>query len=313
MLEKIICIVIALYIVFKLLEYTNHHIHNTNEFVEGMEGIGIEVPEEEKKYTYLRGNELYDDFYSKIYDNLLVSSHKDKYIIKQLMDGKINLTNASNVLDVGCGTGNMVNEFYKFGMTNIIGLDISKSMIAQARKKYPDRTFVRGDALNRVLFPPNMFSHILCDYFTYYYFPNKQLFFKNCYYWLRPDSYLIIHLVDKYRFDPVVPSANPLYLVNAQKYAKRRITKSRVTFYGYDYSSQFIVEEDKDNDVSIFRETFKNKKTGAIRNQEHVLYIEPIEVTMEIATQEGFIYVSRLDLLHVQYEYQYMYIFYKPK
>jgi ubiquinone/menaquinone biosynthesis C-methylase UbiE len=308
MLEKIICIVIALYIVFKLLEHINYQ----NKFIEGMEGIGIEVPDE-KKYTYIRGTELYDDFYSKIYDNLLVSSHKDKYIINQLSEGKINLNNSSNILDIGCGTGNMTNELYKSGMVNVIGLDISTSMITQARKKYPDRTFVRGDALNRVLFPPNMFSHILCDYFTYYYFSNKHLFFKNCYYWLRPDSYLIIHLVDKYRFDPVVPSANPLYLVNAQKYAKQRITKSKVTFYGYDYSSQFIVEDNKNKNVSIFKETFKNKKSGAVRNQEHVLYIEPMEVTMDIATSEGFVYVSRIDLLQVQYEYQYIYILYKPK
>lgn len=308
MLEKIICIVIALYIVFKLLEYINYQ----NKFIEGMEGIGIEFPDE-KKYTYIRGTELYDDFYSKIYDNLLVSSHKDKYIINQLSEGKINLNNSSNILDIGCGTGNMTNELYKSGMVNVIGLDISTSMITQARKKYPDRTFVRGDALNRVLFPPNMFSHILCDYFTYYYFSNKHLFFKNCYYWLRPDSYLIIHLVDKYRFDPVVPSANPLYLVNAQKYAKQRITKSKVTFYGYDYSSQFIVEDNKNKDVSIFKETFKNKKSGAVRNQEHVLYIEPMEVTIDIATSEGFVYVSRIDLLQVQYEYQYIYILYKPK
>ena len=308
MLEKIICIIIALYIVFKLLEYINYQ----NKFVEGLEGIGIEVPDE-KKYTYIRGTELYDDFYSKIYDNLLVSSHKDRYIINQLSEGNINLNNSSNILDIGCGTGNMTNELYKSGMVNVIGLDISKSMITQARKKYPDRTFVRGDALNRVLFPPNMFSHILCDYFTYYYISNKHLFFKNCYYWLRPDSYLLIHLVDKYKFDPVVPSANPLYLVNAQKYAKKRITKSKVTFYGYDYSSQFIVEDDDNKDVSIFKETFKNKKSGAIRNQEHVLYIEPIDVTIDIATTEGFIYVSRIDLLQVQYEYQYIYILYKPK
>jgi ubiquinone/menaquinone biosynthesis C-methylase UbiE len=308
MLEKIICIIIALYIVFKLLEYINYQ----NKFVEGLEGIGIEVPDE-KKYTYLRGTELYDDFYSKIYDNLLVSSHKDRYIIKQLTEGNINLNKSSNILDIGCGTGNMTNELYKFGIVNVIGLDISKSMITQARKKYPDRTFVRGDALNRVLFPPNMFSHILCDYFTYYYFSNKQAFFKNCYYWLRPDSYLLIHLVDKYKFDPVVPSANPLYLVNAQKYAKERITKSKVTFYGYDYSSQFIVDDNNNNDVSIFKETFKNKKSGAVRNQEHILYIEPMEVTIDIATTEGFIYVSRIDLLQVQYEYQYIYILYKPK
>lgn len=312
MLEKIICIVIILYIVFKLLGYIHYHIQKSNNTIEGLEGIGIEYPNE-KKYTYLKGVDVYDDFYSNVYDNLLSSSHKDKYIIKQLKEGNINLDNSSSILDIGCGTGNLVNELYNAGIVNSIGIDISTSMITKAKKKYPNRTFVRGDALNRILFPPNMFSHIFCDYFTYYYFSNKHLFFKNCFYWLRSDSYILLHLVDKYKFDPVVPPANPLYLVNAQKYAKKRITQSNVSFYGYNYTSQFIVEDKKQNDVSIFKETFKNKKTGAIRNQEHMLYIEPIEETIDVAKSEGFVLVSRIDLLQVQYEYQYIYILYKPK
>jgi len=318
MLDKLICIVMVLYIVFKILQYTNDfcQIKMGNEIdglegMQGMEGVGLGGAID-KKYSYLKGLDVYDDFYAKVYDNLLHSSHKDKYIIKELAN-LAHLNSSSNVLDVGCGTGNMVNELYKQGIVNTIGLDISKSMITKAKKKFHDRTFIVGDALNRVLFPPNLFSHILCDYFTYYYFSNKHTFFKNCYYWLRPNGYLLLHTVDKHRFDPVVPPANPLYIVNAQKYAKERITKSKVTFYGFDYTSQFIVDRPKNNNISIFKETFKNKNNGNIRTQEHILFIEPIDDTLEIAQMEGFEILSRIDLVHIQYEYQYIYILHKQQ
>jgi len=313
MLDKIISIVLVLYIVFKLLQYSSHcyHSEEMKEGMEGMEGVGLGGAID-KKYSYLKGIDLYDDFYSNVYDNLLYSAHKDKYVIKELADIS-HLNSSSNVLDIGCGTGNMVNELFNYGIMNVIGLDISKSMIKTAKKKFRDRTFIVGDALNRILFPPNLFSHIFCDYFTYYYFSNKHTFFKNCFYWLRPNGYLLLHTVDKYRFDPVVPPANPLYLVNAQKYAKKRITKSRVSFYGFDYSSHFIMDNTNNDKVSIFKETFKNKKSGNVRTQEHHLFIEPIDDTLEVAQMEGFTIVSRIDLVHVQYEYQYIYILHKQQ
>ena len=40
---------------------------------------------------------------------------------------------------------------------------------------------------------------------------NKQTFFNNCMDWLMPGGYLIIHLVDREKFDPILPPGNPLY------------------------------------------------------------------------------------------------------
>ena len=42
--------------------------------------------------------------------------------------------------------------------------------------------------------------------------------------WLMPGGYLIVHLVDRESFDPILPPGNPLYVVSPQKYAKERIT-----------------------------------------------------------------------------------------
>jgi trans-aconitate methyltransferase len=54
---------------------------------------------------------------------------------------------SEHILDVGCGTGQLTAEIARSG-ASITGLDKSPDMLAQARKNYPDLTFVPGDAGN---------------------------------------------------------------------------------------------------------------------------------------------------------------------
>jgi len=49
-----------------------------------------------------------------------------------------------NHLDLACGTGLFVNELSRLGIDSS-GLDISKEMIAEAKKRFPDRDFYIGD------------------------------------------------------------------------------------------------------------------------------------------------------------------------
>ena len=86
-------------------------------------------------------------------------------------------------------------------------------------------------------FPQQSFTHLTCLYFTVYYIKNKRLFFENCYNWLAPGGYLLLHLVDRDNFDPILPAGDPLTIISAQKYAKERITSSAVKFKGYDSES----------------------------------------------------------------------------
>ena len=176
------------------------------------------------KFTFATGEKVYDDFYANIYDQLVYSDVKNQYEIGEIVN-KTKPTSESIILDIGSASGHHVAALAKKGL-NVQGLDNSAAMIAKAKLMYPQYNFKLGDALNAQQFQPHSFTHILCLYFTIYYMPNKEKFFQNCFEWLRPGGYLVIHLVDREMFDPIIPPANPLFLLTPQRYAKKRITTS---------------------------------------------------------------------------------------
>jgi hypothetical protein len=127
--------------------------------------------------------------------------------------------------------------------------------------------------------------------------------------WLMPGGYLVVHLVDPYNFDPILPPGNPLYIVSPQKYAKERITKTNINFNKFKYNSNFDYDESKQ--IATFEEKFKFKD-GKTRKQEQILYMEDTEKIVAIAQQCGFILSSKIDMVKCAYEYQYLYVFMKP-
>ena len=261
--------------------------------------------EQRETFTFIKGKEIYDDFYANIYDHLVYNNVKTDYEIGQI----INSTTPSSqsvILDVGCGTGHHVAKLNEKNL-QVIGIDVSPAMIKAAKEKYPSHKFQVGDALNSGQFAPSSFTHILCLYFTIYYFKDKRYFFDNCMEWLMPGGYLIIHLVDKQNFDPILPPGNPLYIVSPQKYAKKRITKTKVTFNDFVYHSNF----DLNGNIATFDEKFKFND-GKTRRQEQTLYMEDTQVILTIAQQCGFTLLSKIVLVKCAYEFQYLYVFVKP-
>lgn len=265
---------------------------------------------QEHTFEQKSGNELYDDFYANVYDSLVFSKIKNQYEI-----GKINKyikpTQESRILDIGSGTGHHVETFVLNGI-NAIGLDKSPAMIKKSKELYPNNEYILGDALDTLLFPPNSFTDIMCLYFTIYYIKDKQTFLNNCFNWLMPGGTLIIHLVDKELFDPILPSANPLLMVSPQQYADERITTSKITFNNFIYTSNFITNDD--DNTTKFVERFKNKDTDkTFRKNEHILYMEDQAQILTMAQNLGFIILGKVDMVKAQYEYQYLYILQKPE
>ena len=273
------------------------------------DGINREGYEQNDQFLFKKGTEVYDDFYATIYDYLVFNNMKDDYEVTQIVN-KTNPTSESLILDIGSGTGHHVAKLSDKGL-NVVGLDISPAMMKEAQTKFPEAasSFKVGDALNLSEFRNNSFTHIMCMYFTIYYFKDKRLFFNNCMEWLMPGGYLILHVVDRAKFDPILPPGNPLYVVSPQKYAKERITKTKVTFNEFVYNSNFSLDESKD--IAVFEEKFKFND-GKVRKQEQVLYMEDSDEIVSQATDAGFVIQGKIDLIQCAYDYQFLYILVKP-
>ena len=263
-----------------------------------IEGFKTEI----KGFTEKSNDDLYDDFYSEIYDYLVFSDARNEYEVGKI----INITEPtlqSVILDIGCGTGNVVNLLNEQGL-NITGVDNSQSMINKTIDKYPQlkMKLVKGNVLQTHLFPYYRFTHILCLYFTIYYLKNKSLFLENVYDWLKPGGFFVLHLVNRDNFSPLLP-------MNTYKRYKKNGKYSKIQFTHFDYDSDF--ELYKDANTGIFRERFKNKQ-GETRKQQHTFYMESQKTIITIAQKIGFIIHSKINMEEVRYNDQYLYILKKP-
>jgi SAM-dependent methyltransferase len=264
--------------------------------------------EQNKDFLFKKGIEIYDDFYANIYDFLVFNEMKNDYEVGLILNQ--NVPNVKSViLDVGSGTGHHVAKMAENKNLEVVGIDISPSMIKKAKENYPNLNFQQADVLNKDVFNNNTFTHILCLYFTIYYIEDKASFFNNCMDWLMPGGYLVVHLVDRYKFDPILPPGNPLFIVSPQKYAKERITKTKVNFNEFIYNADFKLNET--TDTAIFDEKFKFND-GKVRKQEHILYMNNLSDIVNMAQDAGFLFHAKIDLVKVAYEYQYLYVFMKP-
>ena len=264
---------------------------------------------QKKKFEMKVGSDIYDKFYASIYNDLVYDKVKNEYEVGEIINAT-HPTNQSLILDIGSGTGQHVAALNDAGYPTV-GLDLSPSMVGIAKKKYPNLKFKQGSALEFMLYPADSFTHILCLYFTIYYIKDKGRFIKNCFDWLKPGGYFILHLVNRDKFDPILNTADPLQLVSAQRYAKKRITNSLIKFKDFKYRGDFKLN--KKNNTATFEEIFKDDKTKHIRQNIHKMYMPTQKHILSIAKENGFILLGKIDMVPVQYEYQYLYILQKPE
>jgi SAM-dependent methyltransferase len=272
----------------------------------GVEGFAN--PEGPDGDTIVLGNDhLYDEFYAKIYDQIVDGSMRQ--------DAETGLTLAwakgfrpevhtIEVLDVGCGTGGAIDYFKKAGVGKAIGLDASDAMVAAARKKNPKNDYRVGEVEQIGQFAAGEFNLVTLYYFTYYYLRDPDMMFRNAYNWLQPGGCLVIHLVNREKFDPILEAASPFVAFSVQKYAKKRVTHSKVTFDKFSYEADFQLTGNK----AEFREEFKFKN-GKLRKQTHLFNMPRMDQIVSRAESNGFVYKQFIDLTGIGYEYQYLFCF----
>lgn len=269
----------------------------------------VEGFEQKENFIVKENNNIYDTFYANIYDKLVQDDVKNEYEVGTI----INLTKPTKnslLLDIGSGTGNHVAVFNSKNV-NAIGLDKSSAMVSYAKNKFPNIEFNVGDANDVMVHPPHTFTHITCLYFTIYYIKDKFSFFRNCYEWLKPGGHLVVHVVDKNNFDPVLNSATSLNNVPMQKSTEERVTKTSLTFNNFKYRANFALDEEKDNNTT-FEETFTDNN-GKVRKNIHTMFMPSQNVIENLGKEAGFIINGKVDLDAVQYDNQQLILFYKPE
>ena len=257
----------------------------------------------------ISSEDIYDEFYSKIYDKLFSAPYKIEFEINDLDESILSKMDKEKVkiLDIGCGTGQHI-KLLSDRDYNIIGFDNSNEMLKIAKKNNPNIRFILGDALDTKQFSSKKFNIISCYYFTVYYFKDLRKFLENISFWLKEDGIFVVHIVNRDKFDPILEPASPFPAFSLQKYTKGRVMKSDVVFNNFDYHSEFkIINNTKAN----FIEKINFKKKNKVRKQIHQFYMFNIKDFIKICKDYSLNLIGRTDLVHCGYEYQYLFYFRK--
>jgi SAM-dependent methyltransferase len=263
---------------------------------------------------YIGNEELYDTFYASIYDKLTQGAARTQAEVGLILhewSKRGDNSKTFEVLDAGCGTGIAVCSFAKFGVKRVVGIDKSSAMIKQSKETTLPATTLTDDQKkiiewrNADLINPSAcsggeFTHAILLYFTVYYFTDKETLFRNLYFWVKPGGKLVVHVVNKHKFDPMLDSASPWIGLSLQKYSEKRVKKSEVTFNKFKYVGEFDIQDP----TAEFRETFRFND-GKIRRQKHSIKIENTDEIVGMAKAAGWEYLGYTDLVVVGFEYAY--------
>jgi SAM-dependent methyltransferase len=281
---------------------------------------GFTSESEKSRTQWFENDELYDEFYSSVYDNLTQLAGRYPQEISLIMHQwkKAAEPDTMDILDCGSGTGIATIFFAKQGVKSVTGLDRSEAMLRRARnvtlpaanlppEQRDSVTFLQGDMNQPMTFAAGQFSHAALLFFTIYYSNDPTGIFRNLYEWVRPGGQLAIEVVNKYKFDPLLESASPFVGISLQKYAKKRATKSKVEFDKFSYEAEFDLQDPQ----AEFRETFRFAD-DSVRRQRHTMYMRDVQEFVHIAQTAGWNYNGYIDLITAGFEYAYVMMFTHP-
>ena len=88
---------------------------------------------------YTKSSDLYDVFYGD-------KDYKQEVEILFEIIKKHKFDDIKSILDVACGTGNLI-QYFKNYFQEVEGADLSRNLLEVAKKKFPDTTFNNQDML----------------------------------------------------------------------------------------------------------------------------------------------------------------------
>ena len=283
------------------------------------EGFVTEVESEAKKskYEWLSNDDLFDDFYASVFAKITQIETLVQAETAICLEEFARKTpkESMTILDAGCGIGIATCSFAKQGVGHTVGIDKSQAIIRYAKgttlpgttltdTQKQDVEFRTADLIGPGAAGAAEFTDACLLYFTIYYFKDLDNLFRNLALWVKPGGNLAIEVVNKYKFEPVLNPSNPWVGVSPQKYAKERLTKSKIVFDKFDYEAVFELDDPR----AEFRETFRFKD-GSVRRQKHTLMMPSMPDIIKKAQQNGWTYTKYVDLMPLSFQYGFLLFF----
>ena len=129
------------------------------------------------------------DKQAKMYDATYYGKHASKLYTEVI--ARVKGLNCNNVLDVGCGTGNILSLLAEEDNLKLFGMDFSQAMLEKAKEKLKSRAELKFGDSEHIPWEENHFDTLICtDSFHHYTEPKKVL--KEMARVLRPNGILII-------------------------------------------------------------------------------------------------------------------------
>lgn len=292
-----VCILFAIYLFRKF---------GKKEFSEGFTQM--------EKFILKQNDKSYDDFYAHIYDEIHLSRERCDEELMHILQSTSADEN-SIFLDVGCGTGETLKILTETEdmPQSLCGIDKSAAMVSEAQNKCGSNAKIKqGDVSDPMHYDRKTFTHILCLYFTIYEIEDKQKFFDNCKYWLKNGGVLVVHMVDKSRFNTIMPAGIPEHIDNPQKYVSDRITKSTIDFGDFKYESKYDFSNTNNSNTNkntvVLTETFTDGATQHIRQNERVLKMEDEDTLIKMAQKAGFVPHGKIDYSNDPHQHMYLFV-----
>jgi hypothetical protein len=221
-------------------------------------------------------NDIYDDFYSFMQDNLFYNEQYYKNICQIILKYLNNVYN--NHLCIGIKHSGHINELLRNNM-NTLSVSTSKSIVELCKYKYSENNYQFVDSLVKspYIFNDHQFTHISIIDNEIYYHPELYTLFNNCSKWIIHKGYLFLQLYND---------------VNSMENGFEKLNYETNVPIEYNYTSNF--KKMSSNHHYYFIEIMKHK--DKIRKNTHSLYFYDSEFITRILNELDFQYVNKYEV-----------------
>lgn len=91
---------------------------------------------------------------------------------------EIDFSKKPKILDISCGTGELLKAISEKGRSHLFGVDIAEKMLKVARKKLPSTVYLKKADIHQLPFPDNFFDYVISTE-AFHHYHNQEIALKE--------------------------------------------------------------------------------------------------------------------------------------